>query len=295
MAGPISHYLLAHRVLNEYLKSGGAPVCHSAFCWGAQGPDFLFYGFPFAGEGKNLAVLGSRMHKGDPVPLFAAMRSYCENLPQDDPIRSYVLGFLCHYSLDRIVHPYVYAQIRELKKVYPERPGVFLHSQIETALDNITLRYEEEELPTSFDLRRAVPKDPAVQRAISVFYEELLRSVYHRTVKGSAVLSAMRNCRFVGTLQNDRTGFKKSFFEKAEKLTGKYYVSCFFHGLMENDDYDYANVSVVPWYWPPAGSRPHCETYLDLYRRSAKESLELIAGFYQEDFFEAACGHIPFS
>ena len=282
-------------MLNEYQKSGGAPVCYSAFCWGAQGPDFLFYGYHPRGKRQNLAALGSRMHKGDPAQLFSAMRSYCTDFDRNIAVRSYVFGFLCHYSLDRTVHPYVYAAIRELKKIYPERPGVFLHSQIETALDNVTLRFEDGDLPTSFNLKKTVPKDPEVQSQIAALYEYLLRTLYHRPVEPSAILAAMRNCRIVCGLQNDRTGYKKAFFERTEKHLGKYYISCFFHGLMENDDYDYANVSGVPWAWPPSDPEPHCETYLDLYRRSASESLDFINRFFSTASFDSYTDHIPFS
>ena len=277
-------------MLKEYRKSGGAPVCYSAFCWGAQGPDFLFYGWPLRKK-QNLAVLGSRMHKGDPAPLFAAMRAYCAEHAGDDAVRSYVLGFLCHYSLDRTVHPYVYAGIRELKKIYPERPGLFLHSQIETALDNITLRFESGGLPTSFDLKRTVPRDPEAQRRIAALYGYLLRALSREPVEPAALLGAMRNCRFVCGLQNDRTGCKKEFFGGAERRFGRYWVSCFFHGLTEDDDYDYANVSGTP----SSDPKPRRETYLDLYLRSAAESLDFISRFFSVGSFDPYTDHIPFS
>ena len=235
------------------------------------------------------------MHKGDPAVLFDAMRRYCLGLPQGDAVRSYLFGFLCHYSLDRTIHPYVYSGIRELKKIYPERPGIFLHSQIETALDNITLRFENGELPTSFNLKKTVPRDPEVQAQIVAFYVYLLHTLYQRAIEPSVLLAAMRNCRIACGLQNDRTGFKKTFFEKTERHFGKYYVSCFFHGLMENDDYDYANVSGTPWIWPPSDPKPHFETYLDLYRRSVEESLDFIRRFFSVESFDSYTEHIPFS
>lgn len=295
VAGAISHYLLAQRVLKEYQKSGGAPVCNSAFFWGAQGPDFLFYDFPPLGKRQGLAALGSRMHKGDPALLFSAMRKYCIGRPRDDAARSYLLGFLCHYSLDRNVHPYVYAKIRQLKQIYPERPGVFLHSQIETALDNVTLRYENGDLPTSFNLKTTVPKDPQIQERIAAFYAYIFRTVYQRQEKQSSILAAMRNCRFVDGLQNDRTGYKKMIFQKLEGHFHKYYISCFFHGLMENDDYDYANVSGDSWMWPPSAPRIHTETYLELYRRSAEESMAFISRIFSVTHNDAFTDHIPFS
>ena len=286
---------MAQRVLKEYQKSGGEPICESAFCWGAQGPDFLFYDFPPLGQRQWLAVLGSRMHKGDPSELFSAMRSYCADRPRDDVSRSYLFGFLCHYSLDRNVHPYVYAQIREMKKLYPERPGVFLHSQIETALDNITLRFESGGLPTSFDLKKTVPKDPEVQKQIAAFYAFVFRKLYGRQQDEARILSAMRHCRLVGRLQNDRTGFKKTFFQSVEGHLHKYYLSCFFHGIMEDDDYDYANVSGTPWAWPPVAPLPRTETYLELYRRSAAESLDFIRRFFSVEHYDSFTDHIPFS
>ena len=83
-----------HRVLKEHLVK-------DAFEWGKQGPDFLFCHrfFPWQ-KGENLRELGSRLHSEPPEKTLRAL-AHCWKQENDPAVRSYILGFLCHYSLDR--------------------------------------------------------------------------------------------------------------------------------------------------------------------------------------------------
>ena len=52
------------------------------------------------------------MHHDTPSKLIAALKESLQVLEEDEvPVgRAYALGFLCHYSLDRAMHPLVYCQ-----------------------------------------------------------------------------------------------------------------------------------------------------------------------------------------
>lgn len=296
MPAMISHYFLALKALDRYRAKGGAPVDRDAFLWGAQGPDFLFFQIPFPWrKTRNLNTLGRRMHREDPSRLLTAFRAYSIRRKSDDLTRSYLLGFLCHYSMDRTIHPFIYAQIASLRKQYPKSPDTFLHCQIESALDVIVLRYEKAELPTEFNLKKAIPKNRDVQEAIARIYAELFYKLYGSRVQAGAVLQAERDCRFVVGLQNDRTGLKKQFFQRLEKRHDKYLCSCFFRGVVEEEGFDYANILSSPWSWPVDSVRKRSESFFDLYKRSAEESARFMLQIYQTDDMSSLSGKIPFS
>ena len=61
---------------------------------------------------KQFFGLGSAMHHDAPSKLIAALKESLQVLEEHElPVgRAYALGFLCHYSLDRAMHPLVYCQ-----------------------------------------------------------------------------------------------------------------------------------------------------------------------------------------
>ena len=82
-----------------------------AFLLGNQGPDPLFY-VVLTYRMKPFFHLGSIMHNEKTNKLICALREAIDLLDEDErPIgRAYAFGFLCHYSLDRAMHPLVYSQ-----------------------------------------------------------------------------------------------------------------------------------------------------------------------------------------
>ena len=78
---------------------------------GTQGPDIFFFhrAFPWM-PGKSMRKIGSALHRSKPADILEAMRYYCSKLSgQKDIAKSYVNGFIMHYALDRLCHPYVYS------------------------------------------------------------------------------------------------------------------------------------------------------------------------------------------
>lgn len=296
MPAVISHYLQAERALDVYLKHGGTPVDRDAFFWGAQGPDFLFYQLPFPWR-KTLGLrkLGQRIHKENPLPVLSAMRDYAVRNTGDNIIHSYLLGFLCHYSFDRTAHPFVYAQVSSLKYKYPRSRDEFLHCQVETSLDVILLRYERGELPTQFNLRKAYPKNVDVQRRIAEIYSSIFQKIYRRNVAAESILEAERDCRFLTGLQNDSTGLKKQLFRFYEKRHKHYSLSCLFRGVMEDEDFDYANILSSPWSWPSDSKEKHTESFLRLFELSVQESVVFMQQIDRQDELKSLFGSIPFS
>lgn len=96
---------------------------------GQHGPDILFYYRPYH---KNaLTLYGSELHNERGRQVFRRFRQYLK-LEKLEPtaLKVYILGFLCHYALDKYCHPYVY-QIQD-------ETGLS-HSEIEAEFDRMLL------------------------------------------------------------------------------------------------------------------------------------------------------------
>ena len=83
------------------------PDERDAFLLGSQGPDPLFY--LLLPPLEEFRKLGNLMHSEGPSSLLVAMRMAVDGLDEEDqPIgRAYLAGFVCHYLLDRAIHPLV--------------------------------------------------------------------------------------------------------------------------------------------------------------------------------------------
>jgi hypothetical protein len=125
------------------------PEAHDLFLLGNQGPDPFFYAL--------LTLRRSQMHRVgnlmQDVAIDASLDAF-RNLigqaadEQNALFNAYFCGYLCHFALDRNVHPLVDAQANNGLALDGEEddegseggePGAATHAQIETDLDTMML------------------------------------------------------------------------------------------------------------------------------------------------------------
>lgn len=287
MPACLTHYYFAKNVLEELPDQESLNRC--AYDWGAQGPDFLFCHryFPFM-KGKSLKEYGHKLHTTKPSETLNAMREFLKR--HDDPAyRSYVLGFLCHYSLDSTAHPYINFLAGELAKERPCENASTMHGEIEAALDAITLRYETGKLPSEVNLKRAFPKNEGVQRKIAKLYRDVIFTVYGEDVSEEELFRATKDAHFVFACVTDRTGLKHKAFDILEK--GRpHYVTSHIVPITERDDLDYANIRHASW---GQGESVSQQSFFELYGEALGVAGKLIRGFETSDL-SALTGEKPF-
>lgn len=297
MAAAISHYLHAQKVLNLLKKQHGMTELNDdAFLWGAQGPDFLYCYRIFSWQfGGHLRKYGIQLHSETPSKILYSMRNYYESSDHDQIVLSYIYGFLCHYSLDRIVHPFVKYGSEALFEQDPNHSRQIYHHIIETALDVIILRREKGELPTEFNIKTTLPKNRTVQVKIAQLYTFVLHELYQTEYEDKVLLRATKNARTAYGMLNDRTTLKKPLLEHLEKI-GKWgnIISSNIRAISEGDDYDYANVALDEWQWPMDSAQVHNESFFDLFEQSVTESRTLIQGFLTNADLTKFTNEIPF-
>ncbi len=296
MPAAITHFLHAEKVMEELKQNDKNLLLNrDAFLWGAQGPDFLYCHryFPWQ-QGDSLKEYAEKLHHAKPSGILAAMRDYYRTTGQDRIVLSYIYGFLCHYSLDRIGHPFINSSTLLLLQQQPGQDEEILHNTVESTLDVIMLRYEKADLPIDFNLKWTVPKNQVVQVKIAELYSFMLNLLYGLENAEASLLQATNDCRKVFGLLNDRTTLKKSFIERIEGSDGKHSISCHIRGVSEGDEHDYANTLLTEWRWPPEEGVPSNESFFDLYERSVEESSQLIRNFLSAEDFGELTQELPF-
>ena len=102
----------------------------AAFAAGANGPDSFFCFEVWKKRAKrryDLIGLGNRMHEEKTGDFLFSLCRHVRTRPQME----YVLGFLCHYAADTVMHPFVFAMCEE-GKPYAQPGG---HGFLEIGLD----------------------------------------------------------------------------------------------------------------------------------------------------------------
>ena len=110
---------------------------------GSQGPDpFFYYGIVkfYRPNIKKIHAFGTFLHKTRLSKTISYMFKYLEYEDEHGKLilLDYIKGFLMHYSLDRLVHPFVYYRTGFPKEGEKKKLKYFnYHTQMETYLDVI--------------------------------------------------------------------------------------------------------------------------------------------------------------
>lgn len=284
MPSSITHYLLAKELLKKFEEEHAPLPVLSAFLCGAQGPDFLFIhkSFPWQ-KGESLRPIGQIIHWKKPSLFFEAMRIWLKHHADASFARSYALGFLSHYALDRCAHPYVYSQVRTWTAAEPDKAVTpsDAHIQIETALDIIMLRYLWAQTPMELPLKRVFPRLHKGEPEIVNMLSASVLQAFGKAIPSDGFCEAMRDFRLSQRLATDRTLLKKPLIERFDRRRKNpdFYFSSYLHAVSEGDS-DFANVLHEEWENPyEECPRVHTEDFFALYHQAFALSQKLMEGF----------------
>lgn len=178
MPAAYAHYVFGKNVY----KRLPAPVKQvirenrEAYLLGLHGPDLLFYYYPVCKNRINR--LGSRMHHQIASDFFMESRRRYQERPSY-VLLSYLLGFICHYTLDSECHSYISDYMEEYK---------VSHSAIETELDRALLKKDGKD-PVRYHYTRHLHRDADTEAAIAsvlkVTEKQVDRSIlgFHWTIR----------------------------------------------------------------------------------------------------------------
>ena len=197
-----------------------------AFLLGNQGPDPLFYAQLTPAFAK-VKQFGTLMHAEKAAETLAAFRriALCAAEPNQSLLLAYLLGFLCHYSLDSSLHPFVYAQQYAIcdagAKGLDRRDGQVVHGQIEADLDAMMLARRSDSGPP-----RRKPKYPqqvllASDETLGLLdqaYQAMAHEVYAQDLPEQSFVRGVKDMRLTVSLMYSPRGIKRSVVGGLERL-----------------------------------------------------------------------------
>ncbi|MGI5958452.1 MAG: zinc dependent phospholipase C family protein [Massiliimalia sp.] len=209
-----THYLFGEQVFEELSPDIQTIIGENrtAFNYGTEGPDFLFFFRSISGalSGNPLVPLGSRLHSQHIGETMDFMKHYIASKQEDAEeyrvLCAYYMGFICHYFLDKTVHPYVYFLQGSLCAHHPERTPRSMHCRIEAELDSILYQFFKKKPVTTFSVKNHFTMDAFSKNVISRMYSELFETVFDTSVEVKDLMQSFDDTRNASCLLYDNSG-----------------------------------------------------------------------------------------
>ena len=213
--------------------------------------------------------------------------------------KAYALGFLCHYLLDSMVHPLVYAQqhaickqlVSGLSETWANR---VVHATIETTIDEhlLTIRFgstAQKTPPHKFALE--CPARPLLE--ISRAYRGAIMQAYGVNLVENAFVTAVAFNR-VGQMSLDSrsAGLRRHFdyLSHVGKLSP--YLRALSFDARSLPATAFTNNDHVPWKHPFSEGEVVSSSFSDLYNQALFSAFEVLPVYAMEHFGQTFCDEL---
>ncbi len=227
MADFLTHILLADAVL-ERLESRrvleGVTKNRSLYHLGAQGPDPLFFYncFPSSGKGP-LKDLGGVLHRQKTGAFLQYGFGLLQNVSYDKnwmDLAIYLCGFICHFTLDRMLHPYVYWATDHWIWGVDGTPRKVTHQQVEIALDVIYWKEMRGTQASKVRTRKLVDIGPHWPQGVAIFLTEAFKAFYGIEPEQKELNKILSDFYRGHDLLYDPKGWKRALINWLDSFTG---------------------------------------------------------------------------
>ncbi len=284
----ITHYIFgldtAHNIKNAPLY----PILkeyRDLFLIGLQGPDPIYY--HHLRKKDNKAYIASKMHTektGDfLVSALCQIKKYEPDSIEFCQGLSYLSGFICHYILDSMAHPYIFYLGGRYQEDIPDtHKYIGLHKKVELAIDTILCAERFSLKSSDFKVHKNILKNITIPECILTMFDETLFLNYGINGGGAIFKDSYDDIRTYYKMTYDRFGTKKAVASLVTPLLPKStasYVSTFSYYNCLNEDFDYMNKNKRVWLHPVTGN-VYTFSFYDILRNSNKKSTSLLQAAY---------------
>ena len=230
------------------------------------GPDVWFMYKPWhRREGR-----GRRMHTGKPGLFLTTLLCRAESSASPVEMFSYLSGFLCHYALDSIAHPYIIYVTAE-ERVFPRS-----HMSLEHALDVVQFRrdgYENEKHPVTEHYYPRLRLPETLRQDLDAVFED----VYGWKNCWSALNRSCRRYRLCYRVLENPRGLAARIARRTKRdvLCSLAYSESQFHSL------DPENTEHRLWKHPFDPDQSFTESFPELREKARQFAMQLIEASYR--------------
>lgn len=241
---------------------------------GAQGPDPIYFCLRYQKEAMHLA---NDLHHKEINAFLMALTEYIKH-NQTSELKAFYLGFISHYVLDVVIHPYIYhftgEYHPEMKETYLYR-GLHLSFERGVDMDYIHHRYQME--PEKFHKKHRILKLNRTPKIIEDMMQTLIHRIYHHEKGGLYYKIGHHTMHLIlryGIV--DRSGIKRLILKGIDQFhpTSPLILSSYPYRRRPYL-YDYLNLNHQVWKHPVTGESSK-RSVLELYDEALNKSQKMM-------------------
>lgn len=275
MAGTITHAYFAIDVFNGLNKEKKViiePYLNNLKTF-AQGHDIYNFTKP-----NN----SHYFHTHDTNMFFINMINYIKDnhLYEDGEILSFLYGYICHYVLDKNIHPYViYKSGRYFKKNKKETAKYRCkHAEVETYLDCYMIKNRNNIEPGKFNTKRFCLSPSKFSSRLKDLMDYTFDKTYNYKNASKNYYKAVKNMGFLyNLLRKDRFKIKKRIYNTVDRILPDYFYKYSPISYALTKEYkQYLNNERKTWNHPADVNEKYNSSFNDIYEDSVKETIKII-------------------
>lgn len=285
MPALITHHLFGERsatLLPEGVITSEEELL--AFLLGNQGPDpFFFRVFSTPERGSQARSLAHQMHDSHMTRAFTSLREGVGHLPATDAGigRAFALGMLSHYALDRVAHPFIYAQqyaiVEAADDLYDADSEV--HAVIESDLDTWMLwklrRATVHDCPPASELVRT----ERIGRVAGALMSQVAWEAFDLTVPASEYAGAVADMELCYRAIEPHGSAKSAAVGGLERIVRSHsLLEALSHRVSTSEDCAAANLDHAEWV-NPFTREASSESFPEVFDRALKAWPDLARAF----------------
>lgn len=293
MSDVLTHGYCAYNAIQSLEKPNTKRIIQENMYYyylGSQGPDIFFYYnvWPWA-DGKDVNNFASTLHKHNTQLFLMESFAYINKIsssPDRELMFAYLYGFLSHYALDQISHPYIfyYSGVVDPKDSRTQKYK-YEHKLFECSLDTILRNQYKDSVNHLKTQHEIVKQSHPIPKIFDDFFRDLFKRVYQVDIIMGCASKAAKSMYTVIKFLYDPLELKRPILILLERLLKKplAYSTAIFPVPL-NPDLDYLNSDKKQWLHPCDNQVKSSESFLELFHKATLLTAEYINAFdlYQE-------------
>jgi len=287
MPGFITHSLFAEEVYSDLKDKALKRQINkrmNLFYLGAQGPDlFFYYKVKPWKKYDGVEKLGFIMHYTKTQFFFIESLNYIKGLKYKNKdayseLMVYIAGYICHFALDSITHPFIHytAGIYTKKNNSTFKYHIY-HKKLESIIDVIMLMLKEDKKASSFKSFKMIENISKYYGTLKDFYVSVVNKVYGIRLSSKQVKNVIGDIYNILKILYDPWNIKSWLFKLVENLYGRpEEITSSIHPRKINIQIDYLNQNHSIWTHPCDKDIRSGLSFLDLYGSALKEAERII-------------------
>ncbi len=249
----------------------------------ALGTDpYMFYNLFIGKKNKKSSNIQKMNHTTKTKDYFVNMINYIinNNLENDKDIICYLYGSICHYFLDKTIHPFIFYKTglfnREDKSTYKYNA---LHEEMEYYIDFYMIYNREKTIPKSYKFYKYIFNIDKLSIELSKMIDNIMKETYDVDNSASIYIKSLKHMYIFNKIFNyDKTGIKKKIYKLIDYIQPNKFIRK--EELSFNIEYNkkihYLNLDKKEWNHPCDINESYNYSFIELYMSALNKCVDCI-------------------